>query len=459
MSVVLDTTAAPKIRWGHIPAFHLRMACGTLALLIVTVVGCRLTSIHTDVSVYAVAIFAALAMIAPLPIYWHERGRIGLRESALVIPWELLMAAMLPFPVLIAARLHLPLQDSLFGHIDQALGVSVPGIVRWADHHWLGTVIGSSYPLLQPLTAVAALAPALAGKVRHARQFLLANLVAFAIGVPAFGLLPAVGPWFYYHLPPNSAQAYCWSPTSVAAAFRKFCVSISGGRRRLFSLLPRSVGNSRRGCAVGISTASSSCGIAFGDDHRLYVNNWLALFQRCAGRYRGGRTLIGDCESLCCIGRNKWVFMNLIDRITGQFSPSGTAKPNPRLRIWNLTRQVALAECVEVADHGPARRKGLLGRDGLPDAEGLWIVPCESVHTFWMKFPIDLVYLDRSKKVKKVRSGVPPWRLSACLSAHSVLEFASGTVNRTQTKPGDRLEFFPVDSPNATIAGHAEEAK
>jgi membrane-associated phospholipid phosphatase len=211
MSVVLDTTAAPKIRWGQVPAFHLRMACGTLVLLILTVVGCRLTSIHTDVSVYAISLFAALAMIAPLPIYWHERGRIGLRESTLVIPWELLMAAMLPFPVLIAARLHLPLQDSIFGHIDQALGVSVPGIVRWADHHWLGSVIGSSYPLLQPLTAVAALAPALAGKVRHAREFLLANLVAFAIGVPAFGLLPAVGPWFYYHLPPNSAQAYCWS--------------------------------------------------------------------------------------------------------------------------------------------------------------------------------------------------------------------------------------------------------
>jgi membrane-associated phospholipid phosphatase len=211
MSVVLDTTAAPKIRSGRVPAFHLRMACGALTLLIVSVVGCRLTSIYTDVSVYAIAIVAVFAMIAPLPIYWHEKGRIELRESVLVIPWELLMAAMLPFPVLIAARFHMPLQDSLFGHIDQTLGISVPGIVRWADHHWLGTVIGSSYPLLQPLIAVAALAPALAGKVRQAREFLLANLVAFAIGVPAFGLLPAVGPWFYYHLSPNSAQAYCWS--------------------------------------------------------------------------------------------------------------------------------------------------------------------------------------------------------------------------------------------------------
>jgi hypothetical protein len=60
-----------------------------------------------------------------------------------------------------------------------------------------------------------------------------------------------------------------------------------------------------------------------------------------------------------------------------------------------------------------------------------------------MKFPIDLVYLDRNKKVKKIRNGVPPWRLSACLSAHSVIELASGTVEITQTKPGDKLEFCP----------------
>lgn len=120
-------------------------------------------------------------------------------------------------------------------------------------------------------------------------------------------------------------------------------------------------------------------------------------------------------------------------------------KPNSRLKIWNLTRQTVVAHCVEVADKGAARRKGLLGRDCLPAGEGLWIVPCESVHTFWMKFPIDLVYLDRNKKVKKVRSGVSPWRLSACLSAHSVLEFASGTIHTTQTKPGDSLEFSPVD--------------
>jgi uncharacterized membrane protein (UPF0127 family) len=127
-----------------------------------------------------------------------------------------------------------------------------------------------------------------------------------------------------------------------------------------------------------------------------------------------------------------------------RFSSGGHTKPNSRLKVSNLTRQAVLADCVEVADHGATRRKGLLGRSGLPAGEGLWIVPCESVHTFGMKFPIDLVYLDRNKKVKKVRSAVPPWRLSACLSAHSVLELASGTIHTTQTRPGDRLEFSPA---------------
>lgn len=121
------------------------------------------------------------------------------------------------------------------------------------------------------------------------------------------------------------------------------------------------------------------------------------------------------------------------------------AKPDLRLKISNLTRHSELATAVEVADDGTKRSKGLLGRNGLSADEGLWIVPCEAIHTFFMRFPIDLVYLDRNRRVKKVRSNVPPWRFSGCFTAHSVLELAAGTVLRTQTKPGDRLEFSFVD--------------
>ncbi len=120
-------------------------------------------------------------------------------------------------------------------------------------------------------------------------------------------------------------------------------------------------------------------------------------------------------------------------------------QPDALWKVSNLTRQVVLAERVELADRGAERRKGLLGRNGLGPGEGMWIVPCESVHTFGMRFPIDLVYLDRSHRVRKVRSAVPPWRMSACVSAHSVIELAAGTVAATRTACGDTLEFSSAD--------------
>lgn len=140
--------------------------------------------------------------------------------------------------------------------------------------------------------------------------------------------------------------------------------------------------------------------------------------------------------------------MNLSGQMFASFTQRRAARPEARLRISNLTRHVELACSVDVADRGAKRRKGLLGRVALASGEGLWIVPCEAVHTFGMRFPIDLVYLDRDKRVKKVRHCVPPWRLSACLSAHSVLELASGSIRRTQTKPGDRLTFSPSLQPD-----------
>ena len=153
-------------------------------------------------------------------------------------------------------------------------------------------------------------------------------------------------------------------------------------------------------------------------------------------------------------------------RILDSFSSGGRTTPSSRLKVLNLTRQTVLADCLEVADHGASRRKGLLGRSGLPAGEGLWIVPCEAVHTFGMKFPIDLVYLNRNKRVKKVRSGVAPWRLSACLAAHSVLELASGTIHRTQTRPGDTLEISPAlplrdgqISPDASVPAEPKPGK
>ena len=114
------------------------------------------------------------------------------------------------------------------------------------------------------------------------------------------------------------------------------------------------------------------------------------------------------------------------------------------LLVWNCTRQCEVARRVEVARNGAARRSGLLGKQALAPGEGLWLAPCEAIHTFFMRFAVDLIYLDRQLRVKKVRAAVPSWRLSACLSAHSVLELGAGTAHTTNTQPGDQLEFRPL---------------
>ena len=105
----------------------------------------------------------------------------------------------------------------------------------------------------------------------------------------------------------------------------------------------------------------------------------------------------------------------------------------------NQTRNTILGDSVETADTSAKRRAGLLKHTRLDPGSGLWIVPCESVHTFFMKFPIDLVYLDKQRKVRKVRHAVPAWRLSACLTAHSILELPAGTAEKSGTVAGDML--------------------
>jgi uncharacterized protein len=111
------------------------------------------------------------------------------------------------------------------------------------------------------------------------------------------------------------------------------------------------------------------------------------------------------------------------------------------LRVHNSTRNTEIGDRIELADSGPRRNKGLLGRTGLETGEGLWIVPCEAVHTFGMKFAIDLIYLDRTHRVVKIRHAVRPSRISGTLRAHSVIELPPGAIDASQTRPGDQLQL------------------
>lgn len=110
------------------------------------------------------------------------------------------------------------------------------------------------------------------------------------------------------------------------------------------------------------------------------------------------------------------------------------------VRMTNVTKGTILAERAELAGTSAARRRGLLGRTGLEEGGGLWIVPCEAVHAIGMKFAIDVVFLDRERRVRKVREGLAGWRFAGCLRAHSVVELPAGTVKRTGTGVGDAVE-------------------
>lgn len=106
-----------------------------------------------------------------------------------------------------------------------------------------------------------------------------------------------------------------------------------------------------------------------------------------------------------------------------------------------MTRGTVLAEHAAVANTSETRRTGLLRHTALEPGDGLWIVPCEAVHTFGMKFEIDVLYLSKTKRVVKVRERMAKRRISACLWAHSVLELPAGMVREQATEVGDQLEF------------------
>jgi len=109
-----------------------------------------------------------------------------------------------------------------------------------------------------------------------------------------------------------------------------------------------------------------------------------------------------------------------------------------------VTKGSSLGDSIDTADTSAKRRTGLLKHEKLEDGTGLWIVPCESIHMFFMKFALDVVYLDKQRRVRKTVRSLAPWRLSLCLSAHSVLELPVGIIDSSRTEPGDQLEFDKV---------------
>ena len=110
------------------------------------------------------------------------------------------------------------------------------------------------------------------------------------------------------------------------------------------------------------------------------------------------------------------------------------------MHLMNARTAAVVASAVEVADDRESRRKGLLGRDQLDPAAALVLTPCFAVHTAFMRFPIDVVFVDRSGVVLKIVRQMGPWRIAAAWGAHATIEFAGGAIaGARDVSVGDRL--------------------
>ena len=114
--------------------------------------------------------------------------------------------------------------------------------------------------------------------------------------------------------------------------------------------------------------------------------------------------------------------------------------------IYNRTRARPVSARATVADSALGRLAGLLGkgREWAESDGGLWILPSQGIHTFGMRFPIDVVFLDGARRVLDVQRRLRPFRISRLhLSARSVLELPPGAIDKSRMLPGDALEITP----------------
>jgi uncharacterized membrane protein (UPF0127 family) len=120
-------------------------------------------------------------------------------------------------------------------------------------------------------------------------------------------------------------------------------------------------------------------------------------------------------------------------------------EPAPHLFVLRNDRTgEAVATRLETAFESAERRRGLLGRTALDADSALIIAPCNAIHTFFMKFNIDVAFVDRGGTILRASRQLRPWRIALAWGALAAIELQAGTLERTQTRAGDRLVLNPT---------------
>ena len=110
--------------------------------------------------------------------------------------------------------------------------------------------------------------------------------------------------------------------------------------------------------------------------------------------------------------------------------------------IKNLSKDTVISSNCGTANTFIRRFLGLMGKAGLSHGQGLIITPCNSIHMFFMKFPIDAIFIDKNNKVLLVLENFKPWHISRIVfNAYSVIELPTGTIKATNTSINDILQL------------------
>jgi uncharacterized membrane protein (UPF0127 family) len=112
------------------------------------------------------------------------------------------------------------------------------------------------------------------------------------------------------------------------------------------------------------------------------------------------------------------------------------------LTLRNATNARVIATHTEAALTRGDRRRGLLGRDSLPPGHAMLIAPCTSVHTWFMRFTIDVIFVKRDGSVVKTCRAVRPWRMAMGWGAYATVELPVGSIEAADVKAGDQLELL-----------------
>lgn len=120
-------------------------------------------------------------------------------------------------------------------------------------------------------------------------------------------------------------------------------------------------------------------------------------------------------------------------------------QPDRAFVLRNTRTGGAVVTSIEPAFESRTRKKGLLGRTSLPVDRAIAIAPCNAVHTFFMKFPIDVMFVNRDGTVRRVVHGLRPFRIAASAASHCVIETAAGVIAASGTRPSDTLTLEESD--------------